>query len=418
MRKTVNLFFAMMAILSGLVSCKKELASVSLVGGGKFDDNGVASVQIVVSGDRESDIIVQLALDPSSSLSKADVSFPEVVSVTGALTPFDVKITPGEDASVTIMISDVAGDAEINPALSKVTLVYEAKANGGGNGTVEEGLTYMKDWTASLDGDPFIYGGYAYFFVNPTVPGIKYFWLETYTDEELENYYDGSLKALLEDYSADIKESLEAGDDISDVLFSSSEDSYYASYYDAGPTTLYILEFDAEGNATGRYGAVDIVLPEIDGGQDGGDDDDYDPVLTGPLTLQPEWKAYYGGRDSEDGEEYDIIIVENVTDNYFTFDFADTEGEYGYESLEEELIDIAWYNVSYGWYYEGPEDYDAYNVIDNGSYEFYIVGLDDDLNLTGNYGKSTVTIDGSASILGTPSASSKAVRVKRNKVRK
>ena len=116
-----------------------------------------------------------------------------------------------------------------------------------------------------------------------------------------------------------------------------------------------------------------------------------DPQLLGPLTLQSGWKATYSG-------DY-RIDVSGVTDAHFMFDLysepiADAE-------LEDALIYMVSYNLSqYGYVYDGPADYDEWGSIEAGTYYVYIVGLDDNNNLTGNYAFNTISVGSRGAISG------------------
>ena len=249
----------------------------------------------------------------------------------------------------------------------------------------EEGLTLRTDWTATVIGEPYTYDNYAYFDVNPTVPGIKYFWMDTYTQDELQEYYEGSVKAMLEDYSASIKEELSGGSSIAELLFSTADEEFYVQYWGAGATTLYILEFDASGNPTYNYGKVDLVLPEIEGNDPGDDPGD------------------------EEEEIYDVIGVNGTGDNLFYFDIF-APGEITDQNLEDNIYEVgsvpAWtayeINSYFGamWLTAADVANDAeYNTasfdeLELGKYDVLIVGITEDGDITGEYNISSIQVDG------------------------
>ena len=108
-----------------------------------------------------------------------------------------------------------------------------------------------------LDGD--------YIDIDVTAPGATYFWVDNYTEAELAYYYpDGGISAMLLDYSSSIKTDLASGASaISDLVWAPGEEGVYTSYYGAGEADFYIMDFDANGNATGKYGVTRLTAPEM-----------------------------------------------------------------------------------------------------------------------------------------------------------
>lgn len=123
-------------------------------------------------------------------------------------------------------------------------------------------MQLQDNWSVEIVGEPYEYSNYQLIDVSVNLPGIKYYWLESNTKEELEYYY-GSLEGLAASWQADFAESLADGDTIDDILWSSSAPAEYMYYYGAGETTIYVVEFDENGKATGRYGASKVTLPEM-----------------------------------------------------------------------------------------------------------------------------------------------------------
>ena len=153
------------------------------------------------------------------------------------------------------------------------------------------------------------------------------------------------------------------------------------------------MDFDAQGKPTGKYGVVELNVPEYteSGGEGGQGGEGGDIQLLGPLTLQSGWKAVYSGNYRVD--------VSGVTDAHFMFDLysepiADAE-------LEDALIYMVSYNLSqYDYVYDGPADYDEWQSIEAGTYYVYIAGLDENNNLTGNYAFNTITVGSGGAISG------------------
>lgn len=255
----------------------------------------------------------------------------------------------------------------------------------------EEGLTLRTDWTATLDGDPYWYGNTAYFDVIPTVPGIKYFWLVAFSDEEMDVYFEGSVKSMIDIYAESVKDYLANGDDIEEILFFPGEEEYYVQYYYAGSTTVYIIEYDAQGNPTYNYGAVDVVLPEIeDNGDDPDDPDDPDePTLVDRFAVTGTGNAYYtfgvmkkGVLNSDNLQESMLAIGQAVVEEYddmlFWYELFGWEADF---TLLDFLNDAEYY-------------YTDFYAVENGEYDVLIVGMNENGNLTGQYSISTVNVDG------------------------
>ena len=245
------------------------------------------------------------------------------------------------------------------------------------NNPGNDGLTLRTDWTATIIGEPYWYGDYAYFDIDPTVPGIKYFWFETFTQDDLDKYFEGSVKNLLDMYSEDLKEALAEGDTMAELVFSDADEEYYAMYYGAGATTLYILEFDENGNPTYNYGAVDIVLPEI---------------------------------AEEEPEIYDVVAVNGLEDDALVVFDVYAQGEVTSNNLEETIYDVgslpAWlayyYNQSWmttaftPYFFTNDAEYNTteFEELELGKYDVVIVGVTEDGDITGQYNISTIEVDG------------------------
>lgn len=121
----------------------------------------------------------------------------------------------------------------------------------------------QSDWSVELDGEPFNYGNYTYCYVKVNAPGIKYFWLEENTDEDLEYYYGGSVATLLEAYQEDLAKEVAQGTPIDELIFSGEdEDAYFVVWNPGAQTSIYLMEFDEKGMATGRYSKTDLFIPE------------------------------------------------------------------------------------------------------------------------------------------------------------
>ena len=123
----------------------------------------------------------------------------------------------------------------------------------------------QEGWSVTLDGEPQINNkGKYYQDVIVTAPDIQYFLLEEDTDDDLDYFYDGSVAVLITDFNDTVAQYMSNGQEVSDICFSlESEEIYFWVYNTGVETTIYLMEFDEEGQATGRYGATTLVIPEL-----------------------------------------------------------------------------------------------------------------------------------------------------------
>ena len=121
-------------------------------------------------------------------------------------------------------------------------------------------LSLQENWSVELDGDPFDYNGKTYCYLKATVPGIKYFYLEEDTDEDLAYYYDGSVEVLIRAYEEDFQ----GLSNPTDYLWAEGEEGLYVRIWNPGTESkIYIMEFDETGTATGRYGVSTVQIPAV-----------------------------------------------------------------------------------------------------------------------------------------------------------
>ena len=128
-------------------------------------------------------------------------------------------------------------------------------------------LSLQSNWSVKFTEGGEIWEGLDgyYIDIDVTAPGATYFWVDNYTEAELDYYYpDGGISAMLLDYSSSIKTSLAEGDSVSDLMWAPGEDEVFSPYYGAGETDFYIMDFDANGNATGKYGVTRLTAPEME----------------------------------------------------------------------------------------------------------------------------------------------------------
>lgn len=103
--------------------------------------------------------------------------------------------------------------------------------------------------------------------VEVVAPGIKYYIAEENTQEDLDYYYGGTISGMAEYKQDDIQLYIDFFDASVAELIYSAEDPQTSIYvYNTDvETTIYLLEFDENGLATGRYGATTVVIPSVEG---------------------------------------------------------------------------------------------------------------------------------------------------------
>lgn len=417
---------AAMAVLAGLAvfSCDEledvvdDIIEVNLSAvNGEFDENGEATLTLSLNAISYKDITVKLGSKPTeveegyqAIVDPEILKFEESVSIPAKTQSVSVKVSvvpqsveSGQEAVITIVYVDGATVGKNATAYIRVPARGYSDSgngngngdnNGNGNGEDEEGLVLKKDWSVQVIGEPYYDGEDAYFDVDVTAPGITYFWLDTFTDEELLELAQGSVKVLLDMYSESIKKYLDDYS-IADVIFSMDDDEFYVSYYDAGPTKVYIMEFDQNGNPTYNYGVTEIVLPEIEEEEDPGSDLE--------VAYHSDWTGHYEGRIGVDPLNADVVTVTKCDAEYFYAECypAGTLEEYA-DEMGDLIEDAAFLPMLYMAFGATMEDLVEYGIVgssvpaqfstdlEEGAYECIIVALDEDGYPTGDYGYFTL----------------------------
>ena len=261
------LFFAALFSAFAFISCEKEEEETTPtfeanISADKEFVGGKAQIYVTLSGKPESNVTVKLdvateakdvKLIPAAALSfnKSVVFKAGQDSLAVAVTLDETKVGDGEIASITIASADGAKVGKNNVA--DIKYVAGRKLN----------VAKQSNWSVSLKGDPFAYGDSYYQLVTVTAPGIKYYYLDPWTEEELEEYYDGSVENMLLDYEEDLLAIIEDGNDINDILFAATDANPFMSYYGAGEMDVYLMEFDETGHVTGRYGVSRVTFADV-----------------------------------------------------------------------------------------------------------------------------------------------------------
>ncbi|MBP5637108.1 MAG: hypothetical protein J6X25_06315 [Bacteroidales bacterium] len=419
--KKLSLVFA--AIIA-FAACTKELPNVSITADTEFNDNNIATAILTLSAASDSEVQVLLEGTPGDKL-----TFSRTVTIpAGTLSAnFMVKLNPDgidPNAPIQIYIKDAIGANVGAPALVTIGLKgYSNSDNPGGGGNEEtpgEGnITLVSTWKAEMDGEPYTdeYGDWID--LKMTTTGINYYAVEGITDDVFDAYYDG-IEDLIQDYDAYIAGELEDGYTVSQLLFVDGEYTYI-EYPGEGAGKIYIIEFDASGKATGRYGATAATFPEFEGSGSGGGELDWEKTTVGvpaTFTKNTSLGVEYLGRYTDGDDTGDLFSATGTGEAMWAIDvFApnDFDGDvHAYAAdlaayIEQGLADLV---EEYGadlvsYFYEDFADFLAYEVLgtyegeefyfdpyDNGTYDALVLTFTADGDLTGEYNLVKVVVDG------------------------
>ena len=212
----------------------------------------------------------------------------------------------------------------------------------------EDWTGHAAEWYEGFEGE--------YYWVDGLAPGAKYVIIDTFTEEELDQYAKGEIKNVIGTKNADIQYyihyycellgyTLEEfftwyGTDVDENDGSFSD--YISSYGLTGETNLIIIGFDANGNLVntsavengGDYGMNVIEIPEYE-----------EPSVVEPsepveLFLQEEWSVQPGEPYNYKDGWYECIrcdVVVNAPDiRYFAVEEdTDEDVEYWYGSVAD-----------------------------------------------------------------------------------
>ncbi len=396
--------------MTALLACNKENQSgtplIGIMSGEYFSSDNTAEITLVLSDAPKNDLSVNLvvsgtALPETTALPGDHISLPSSVTVVGGATStsFTATVNPEglADGTYSAGIQIQPGSGYKVSEEGAVTYIkLTVTGQGGGSGS---SLQLQSNWSVSLLGDPYEYEDDLYIDLSVNLPGIQYFFMEANTEEDMAEYYNGTIEGLVAKWEADNLTQLETYS-INQILFSLQDEEFYTAYYGEGPAKIYIVEFDAQGKATGRYGVSDVVMPPYDeSGQGGGDT----PSVDITMTLQNDWtltitgselvrddygSKYLAATVSAPGSSY--IYIDSYTDQELESDASgdianvaaqvqtNLQSSLGEGSTINELLYQAG-NV-YVPYYEGGETW------------FYILDFDANGKATGKYGKVKINV--------------------------
>lgn len=129
--------------------------------------------------------------------------------------------------------------------------------------TVPE-MALQADWSVTPVGDVYQDEDGDYLIdVEVVAPGIKYYIAEEDNQADLEKYYDGTLEGMAEYKQEDILLYMDYFEcSVADLIYSAEDPQTDIYVYNLDEeTSIYLLEFDEYGLATGRYGVTNVVIP-------------------------------------------------------------------------------------------------------------------------------------------------------------
>ncbi|MBR6054323.1 MAG: hypothetical protein IKP46_03175 [Bacteroidales bacterium] len=384
-------------------ACNKNRVEVALLGDNSFVES-TATLTILLSEASSNEVTIGLSyLERDLGTSKA---------LPGGSLEYDnpIFIAPGStSAQLRVKVKDMEGLSDGNYCAT-FTISYAGGATISrtntatiylkiGGGTPHYDLQLMSSWSVRQTSAPYYdeaLGDKPVINLAATVPGIKYFWVEANTDADLEEYYHGTVEGLLDNFSQNLSSQIAGGARVGDLLWSSSEAAQmYAIYWGAGQTNFYIMEFDATGKATGRYGKTPMDLF------------DYDTYFGG-LTLtdkSDEWTVTYAGVQEHEFDEgpsdCEFFTVAGTGSTPFSFilekagliDKAETLRSY----MLNDFLDFYATDVICGYtasdiYNTAPGTYCSLYEAVKGDFEAYLIAYDPETCYpTGAYAKCTFT---------------------------
>lgn len=239
------------------------------------------------------------------------------------------------------------------------------------------------EWKAEWDGwEPGEEG--ESFWVAGKAPGAPYVYVEAYTDEEVEEYFENGIQELFNSLQSSVKDALYQGYTMqeiveSDLIAVDSDGSFEAlldTYGEFGETNVYVVGFDASGNVIGGYGKSPVEIPEYVP----------EPIVFAERT---DWAVAYDAAVDTGDSEYPYAVVTTACDAKYYVVEVYPEGYWeGYE-LDDICEDALYYVDGYGldaclqagFAFDSVPGVYAVGKLKNG-YEAYIFGLDE-------YGKPT-----------------------------
>ena len=239
------------------------------------------------------------------------------------------------------------------------------------------------EWKAEWDGWEPGDEGESYW-VAGKAPGAPYVYVEAYTDEEIEDYFENGIQELFNSLQSSIKDALYKGYTIQEIVESNlitvdSDGNFEAlldTYDEFGETNVYVVGIDVSGNVIGGYGKSPIEIPEY---------------VEEPIDFveRTDWAVAYDATVDTGDADYPYAVVTTACDAVYYVVEVYPEGYWEDSELDEICEDAMYYVDNYGLdaCLEAGVAFDSvpgvYTVskLKNG-YEAYIFGLNE-------YGKPT-----------------------------
>ena len=278
-----KLFFLAAAVCAfALVSCEQEEIDneeqkpaveikVNISADTIFTDGQVAVV-IKLTEKSESDVTVKLAVSTDKVQDK-DLIDAEALSFSKQSSTIKAGAT-----SDTIIVS-VDPTKAYNYEYAAIKIASAQGATIGDKSLLyimlkkSKAITLMQNWSVRLQGtdiydlsdDP--QSPYPVMLTDVVADSIQYFTLDAWTESELQHYFDGSWEDLIINTEEEYQFYYAMYG--SGVFFSITDQYIYVYYWGAGNYYIVMTEFDANANATGRYGVSLAQFPDDEEGGDG-----------------------------------------------------------------------------------------------------------------------------------------------------
>ena len=171
----------------------------------------------------------------------------------------------------------------------------------------------------------------ASFWVSGTARGAAYVYCEWFTDDEIEEWYEGSITVLQNLYGMDVADAVFEGTELDEYLYPVDENGNFEALvetYDMeGPYPVYIIGFDSEGKVLADYGLSIIETPEI-----------------API----EWKERTDWSANYDEQNPDGITVSVCDAEYFVVEIYPEGYWEETDTIEDVASDATYYTQAYG----------------------------------------------------------------------
>lgn len=242
------------------------------------------------------------------------------------------------------------------------------------------------EWVSGYEGK--------YYWIDGMAPGAAYVAVDSYTDDELDYYYGGSIADMYNYTASSVADYLANDWTIEELAYyglvepvaeDGSFESYVSTYEMIGLTNVYIYAFNEEGDILPYYGFGEIDVPEY---------------IPEPIDWQErtDWAINYDPEVDTEYEDYPQAIVTTACDAEFFVTGLYKEGTletYGLDAIGEDAL---YYVTNYGLEtcLENGLAFDSVPVVEawaglyNGL-EAFIFGIDENGKLTGEWHMEPLT---------------------------